>query len=1154
MDSNHQQHHHHHHLGADQLPDENYIERLFPRCTPRQQQVQSANQQQQQSNGRNRSQQRRNTRTKVHQRRELEARRNRIRGANIPNNNGNTTGNSNKILNDNRDQSSDSSDLEQASGSKSSILKRSSSTSTNQYGGLDLLTTNATAQGGYQQDMRANDITVSKSSHAQQHGRSRGNKYIASQKLIQQLQRSQSGHSLGTAALATLSNAESDDIKAKDPDGNRSSQQQIGQNNIQTHQRRQLNERVQPKPAASDDSGQIQERAVNRTKRGVVFLDRTNSCSIQTAETPAAQSAPTSLLHCTTAPVVATSVAATVAAVSAGPPQQQQQQASIQPTDPRSKSDGSTTKANGSSIQETTLLSSTTNTLVDEPKLDDSQTLDISIDKYTQGLTNDLADERDEDKYINLFVYDNAPAHPQQQTSRKQQEQIKNRLLELPANPSADLNITHALRADHSDRQLLSVDQGENDENIVNYDASNMELCTVGDLSDGPDDNKRGSKRPITKKSVLDNDIQQANSRRTASMETTCPVSNSNKTLYSHHHHRSSLGSLQPVDEKAEINIEEFTDDQNIISNKTDLIKIDDGTMQSRKKVFAPPGFPQRIRSQEAPTIGRNIDVVGQQPDTTHPGSLSSGVKENRSHSSTNLPTDKTANSDLDTAGQDSSFETKQSGDKDQLQKVRELESRKSQTVARESIYPINHQSATLQNEALAQPNAAPSPRCPDQVQQMPIIDEAQFESDNLTTELMLTRRVDPDDTELKLATNLDRMSINKMDGLDQVDSSIAQISSMIQVNQGSGLPENANISHEAQPTIAQPSSGQPGSKTFSNAESSAILPNLRHHKLPNETSHYSIIRSSNNTPTQVSNSQTAPPRSSSIQFSTLSDNDSGPEDRSNAGASSTTSNRPYVAAVGAIMPPITKRSDLTMGIPRNQTSGAAVPPVRLDDDLAPTTKTALIFPRLDEGLSSEAESCNDEVEDDDDRAMEADVDADDDDDDDDDDEAGEDDDDEVDSPTISLGKNAQSIQSSVDAFIRQQSRPQNRTGSNLQQHLSGSMSGLSQGPDQSDANHMKPPGYSTYIGHDTGDNQSDLKSLSNYSNQNGQSNYWMGVSNQQSAMSSQPISSNQQFNNIQRGQHGNNSSSGTLSRGTNSFNREEGESLLCCIICSNFA
>lgn len=162
--------------------------------------------------------------------------------------------------------------------------------------------------------------------------------------------------------------------------------------------------------------------------------------------------------------------------------------------------------------------------------------------------------------------------------------------------------------------------------------------------------------------------------------------------------------------------------------------------------------------------------------------------------------------------------------------------------------------------------------------------------------------------------------------------------------------------------------------------------------------------------------------------------------------------------------------------------------------DGSPVAKSALIFPRLDEGLSSEAESCDDYVEYDDDRAMEADVD------DADDDDADDNTDDNAEtSSNHAIDRGSSILQNRADLFARhQQVKRKSRLINSLQTSSSTEI----------DNQHAKQavPAFGNYTSQELIDND-DSKSQS-ILNQNGQSNYWLGTSNQPTT--SQPSSSHQ--------------------------------------------
>lgn len=386
----------------------------------------------------------------------------------------------------------------------------------------------------------------------------------------------------------------------------------------------------------------------------------------------------------------------------------------------------------------------------------------------------------------------------------------------------------------------------------------------------------------------------------------------------------------------------------------------------------------------------------------------------------------------------------------------------------------------------------------------------------------------------------------------------------------------------------------------------STRAPNLRHHKLPNESSHYSIVRvssgptnendstaiNSNATLSKPSSTHTplstlpeevygperslklqpevaalrqhkpivensgivrsninivatdnneidfTPPRSSSLQFNTLSDaEESGRDETLPSGFSLNQSTRRTTHTTGI---PV-KKCDPSS--PASQTSNrltrSSSKQLQLDDDLAPTTRTALIFPRLDEGLSSEAESCDDEVEDDDERAVDADVDADD-------DEEEDDADDDVDEDTMTIDRDIAALhlgQPSVDCFVRQQQQ------SKSQYRLDGLSHQLTPNnriPDQSDIHQLKGPESAAYgvgcIGQDLFNNDSDLKtSTPAYPNHNSQANHWMASLPNQQQTNLQPHPSSSQQHCSQRNNNNVINNNINLMKNSHSAKRDEG-------------
>lgn len=266
---------------------------------------------------------------------------------------------------------------------------------------------------------------------------------------------------------------------------------------------------------------------------------------------------------------------------------------------------------------------------------------------------------------------------------------------------------------------------------------------------------------------------------------------------------------------------------------------------------------------------------------------------------------------------------------------------------------------------------------------------------------------------------------------------------------------------------------------------------NLRHHKLPNETSHYSIARSH-----LTSNSENLPPIiSSSIQFSAMSEAESGADDSGDGIRSLVASKRNI--SLG--------RSETTSS-GHNSRSNMPVSLTKFDDDVIPSAKTeltALIFPRLDEGLSSGAESCDDEVEDDDEcdderddeRAMDADVD-------DDEDKVGVLDEYDLENDSEPGDRVGSSI-NSTDQSSRSQSRSHLRFVDS--QHLHGN-SMMTNG-NQEHQNKASVVSYGGYMA-PTPIDQTDMKTSGNFTTHNGQPNFWMSSGGHTEGISSQPASS----------------------------------------------
>lgn len=276
---------------------------------------------------------------------------------------------------------------------------------------------------------------------------------------------------------------------------------------------------------------------------------------------------------------------------------------------------------------------------------------------------------------------------------------------------------------------------------------------------------------------------------------------------------------------------------------------------------------------------------------------------------------------------------------------------------------------------------------------------------------------------------------------------------------------------------------------------------NLRHHKIPNEANHYSIVRAMP-TSTATTDRVAAPDPSSSLQFQILSEVESGAEDP-------TDSLQNLIANKRSLGLATRNNNELTAATMDSQ-SNMPISSTKFEDDMLPSAKTALIFPRLDEGLSSGAESCDDEIEYDDDcdderddeRAMDADVD----DDEDKVDILGVEDDLESDSRPNSTTNSI--MNSSSDSYYRSQPRSQLKTVES-QQHIHGPpvitcSAALSHSSDHHQQIKVPIAQYASYMGQNSVD-QSDMKLTSNQSIHNGSSaNYWMSAG-QNDSISTQP-------------------------------------------------
>lgn len=1070
------------HIGqGEQAPDENYIERLFPKCPPKQHMArnnykQNGRQQHQQQQGQHhqhhqqqqqpqRQYQRRQNRTKVHQhsRRELEARRNKVKnndtGLHDNNNNHNSINESgssstnnfnsfNKSI-QNKKISSESSDNDTPNRAKRSNLKRSVSSGQN-YGGFN--------QSNQQQASKSGqDNTAS-------YGK-RKNKYTASQNLLQQLNRSQSSYSIGTARAQPVITPETSNDKTPSEDKQRAHEASGQKSKINV-----TNEQ------ASDIKSQRGD--VTRTSRGVVFAGPINRLEPSKSDITPNLNEPQSAIPPTT---TTTSPASTTASTSSGGTSSglsiQAVSTSPPPPPPQPKQTADLCQNKPDLYDDCKEIAQP-----DTPKSFDSTSPapanDISNDNKNKSDSPPIKEElRDDDKYINLFVYDSSTKSTQ---PAKAAEQIS----------PTDLNPNIVSFHHQASHQLLTADS--NEDNLIRNDTSTEELCTIGDNI------QHHSTTRQTNESSHDNDIQN--------------VKQSNQELINQSVKKQtsgvrSIGTLQPVDEKAETHVEEtdFSPVQGEVhvqnTDKSDLVNFADSAMQpgrspTMKKGFVPPGFPQRIRPSSNNCMKNQPEREASQQDQT------ANLKQHDGPDTSSSPAQERSLEVVDSTAISEELTAK-------LRKANECH-----RVRFEQQQPVQANNTNDDYDQPAQPRAQiVAPVILKRTEhQMPSISEALFESE----------------------IEQPQQTIEGED-LNAIERNLTSAFERIALDVSTSPPCNENQTPAMQdPVVVERS-----------------LTNLRHHKLPNETSHYSVVRSNNTTNlNQVqnngsSNSSNAPIRSSNIQFNTLSDGESGPDERPDL----ETTHHSSIAK--SYLTSVKKRTDSTSGLPDNINSAPSIG--KVDDDLMTTTKTALIFPRLDEGLSSEAESCDDEVEDDDDRAMEADVDADDDEDEDEDDD--DDLDEDADSPVLPIDRVSGSIQSSTDSFLRQhQAAKTHQRLANVLQQPSGSLGHNLTTQDQVDVHQPKAAGsnYSNYTSTNDNVDHADLKSVPPYSNQNGQSNYWVSVSNhhpqqqqqqQQQPMSSQSGPASQQFSNIQRNtQHATPSNGVNIPRPGASFSREDGK------------
>lgn len=302
--------------------------------------------------------------------------------------------------------------------------------------------------------------------------------------------------------------------------------------------------------------------------------------------------------------------------------------------------------------------------------------------------------------------------------------------------------------------------------------------------------------------------------------------------------------------------------------------------------------------------------------------------------------------------------------------------------------------------------------------------------------------------------------------------------------------------------------------ETIDNSQQS----NLRHHRLPNESSHYSLLRAT----CESAKIEDSLPRFSNLQFNSLSEVDSEIEDSqapssrqsgsknidSNITSDNHTVHNSDPVQVSQQPPTNTRSNDRTKIHMTNGSSSVGGNQTGITATTSGSTshivRRAVIFPCLDDGLSSEPESCEDDIDDDYERGMDADVEADDDDDDD----GGDED---VENTLNSLNRLAiQSNMYSSTTQQRQQQRQAHRqtTSSRQMQRKETLMKTGNTVADQSGLSQMKIPGSAYYSNSSQEPTLEANKQSANYPDQNG---HWVGTSNQPTGLPSRNSSSQAQ-------------------------------------------
>lgn len=1369
----------------DQLADENYIERLFPKCSPKYTNEQS----QSRTSNFTTSNNKRQNRAKVHQhsRRELEARRNKRRGNSIDrpegslkgnngfehnstsnNNNNSATGRVFGNTNSNNDETASTSNkLNRVASSnhRSALHALSSESSDDERIGRYISMRKSRSMNLARKPQVTDDSQPTDSSTKLiTTGKRRPGKYVPSQNLLQQLQRSHSGAS-NTDLLQSSSSQVTHTI---------SQQPETRPDPPQKYIVKRKDVEFENALASTDDRDQrvnpnVATPLSSTTANEIVLLDnnyetnkldqkynRKQQMARQLESNPVSQfdaisdtgeikSSGRALTSTSTQPELSNrSMTTKHISSSSGSNKSNYNNNDIvicnkdiasKIDDARSPLDHSPGSFQlGSQIESLNFYNDKTNIPDGSDGVNDTKIKNVDEGPLIHetdhsvisgsGLTNNPSSsmcsntessQKDEGKYINLFVYDNnvpttkierkladsyttvsTQTRPQPDMNLSSTSSSSPSSSSTPAQSSATANVPStstvfnennlrqsynrniqdndtdtfqnliSIQRHHPSHKLLTVDLHEDEQdrdntNIVSNDASTEELCANDKVIESIDMKKRSIAATKDKRNS-DQALSASNSsspsasnistptvspKRRFSADVACPpapVTTSPKqqattsTLSSnhqahqhhhhHHHHRSSLtgiSTLQTVDEKAEINnidgtADPLTNADSIVikTSKQELQlsrSIDDTAAEEVSNVDSPIG--------KIPTNNENLSPVPHQtghirkppgfPQRIKPQQMAEGVCSINENLTTSLVDTNNESNGSDRANDRLNQEP---SSKAPLQQQPGQQKRAQQKADRQVRFDLPTTSSDKTSDTkLELPQAADQSSISSSNQhcdQLPIPAAKSYEDSKTNHENEQKPR------EMREISVFEHESIAIVpsracndDYVDIMDKKLAAAINKVSLSSNSqGDNENNNRSIESVPTANGQQLVRQQPQTVPETH---ITTTARHHKLPNESSHYSIVRSnttnvmtaSNNShiiSTKPPNNQVdAPPRSASLQFNNLSDGESGSDDRPpvsvsnnskvlSANAASTTSEEK--TSTNEMVDTLTKVLDRTNLTSNHQNDNLLSN--NNEDDQTPTTKTALIFPRLDEGLSSEAESADDGGTDgEDDQAMEADVDADDDEEDDDDDE--DDDDEDIDDelhntpPAMSvMNREAQqtSIQSAIDLYVRSNAQQQTQQSQHPPKPLNKILSKVQQPQQQQQ---QQPPQQqqsqsSSILPMTANQNehsdlqqqhairsqctsfncvnqnsidQSDMKPVTSFPNQNGgQPNYWMAVPNQQTGISGQ-TTPGQVYGGQQRGPNATNNnnnnnssvSSQTKQANLSSFNREEGKFYSLCSI-----